>query len=135
MGIVMKRVYVALLLCVMFFGAVPAWGGQELPAVVGDIVRNKDFFAKEWALYGYEDCFINSAERLYDKRVGVILLAPSGFECSLVYDVEAMEVVYKDMSIPAKSRREDMRRESVSVADAVKLAKKAVEYQNSPVKK
>jgi hypothetical protein len=72
--------------------------------------------------------------RLNDGRIGVGLIATSGFEVRLVCDVHTLDVLYKDMLIPGKSSREEMIRGSVSVADAAKLAKTAVEYQNGQSK-
>jgi len=42
-----------------------------------------------------------------------------------VYDMETLDAVYTDMRVPEKSARGAMRRESISVADAVMLAKSA----------
>ena len=121
----MKRFCTVLALCVMFFSAVPALGDQRvaLPSVVGGIIRNRDFFARHWVLWGYQNCFLYDVNRLNNEQIGVILISPSGFEVRLVYDVNTLEVLYLDMFVPEKSRREAMRRESVSVADAFKLAK------------
>jgi hypothetical protein len=123
----MKRLCVAFFLCVMVFWAFPAFGEQdaELPAVVQAIVRNRDFFTRRWILWGYEDSFLFDVKRLNDERIGIGLLTPSGFSVKLVYEVKALKVSYENTRIPEKSAREAMRRESISVADAVKLAKSA----------
>ena len=127
----MKRFCAVLSLCVMLFLAVPAFGVQQaaLPLVVERVIHNRDFFAKAWALWEYAGHYLYDVNRLDDERIGVSLVAPSGFEVRLVYDVHTLDVIYKDILIPEKSRREAMIRESVSVADAVKLAKNIVEYQ------
>ena len=52
-----------------------------------------------------------------------------GFEVRAVYDVNTLDVLYLDTVLPEKSRREAMRRESVSVADAIKLANSVVKTE------
>jgi hypothetical protein len=64
-------------------------------------------------------------ERLGDGRVGVVLLTPIGFELHMVFDLETKEMIYETTSVPSKDRREAMRRESIFVPDAVKIAKNA----------
>ncbi|MDR2180228.1 MAG: hypothetical protein LBP21_07955 [Synergistaceae bacterium] len=56
---------------------------------------------------------------------GVAMLCPIGFHETLVFDCrnERKEIVYRDMYVPRKEEREELRRESVLVADAVRLAK------------
>ena len=120
----MKRFITALLLCVMLFSVIPAFGEQitDLPSVVISVVKNRDFFARRWILRGYEDHFLYDVNRLEDGQIGVVLISPVGFEVRAVYDVNTLDVLYLDTLLPEKSRRDVMRRESVSVADAVKLA-------------
>jgi hypothetical protein len=67
-------------------------------------------------------------KRLNNDRIGVILISPSGFEVRLVYDVSTLGILYVDTLLPEKSRREAMKRESVSVADAMKLAKSVAKF-------
>jgi len=125
----MKRFCAALSLCVMllFFSQVPAFGEEKtvLPFVVEGVVYNRDFFSRPWVLWGYENCFLHDVSRLNNERIGVVLISPSGFEIRLVYDVNTLDAIYREMLIPEKSKREAMRRESISVADAVKLANRA----------
>jgi hypothetical protein len=98
--------------------------------VVKSIIYNKDFFARPWALWGYENHYLYDVNRLNDERIGISLIAPSGFEVRLVYDANTLDIIYQDTFVSGKSKREVMRSESVSVADAVKLAKNIVEYKN-----
>jgi len=125
----MKRFFVVLLLCIMLW-VVPAFADQKtpLPSVLEGVIHNWDFFAQPWALWKYEDCFLYDVNRLNNERIGIILISPSGFEVRLVYDVNTLDILYVDTLLPEKSRREAMRRESVSVADAVKLAKSVVKF-------
>ena len=122
----MKQICVALLLCVILL-VVPAFGEEKaaLPFVVEGVVRNRDFFSRPWVLWGYENCFLYDVNRLNNERIGVVLISPSGFEIRLVYDVNTLDAIYREMFVPEKSKREAMRRESISVADAVKLANRA----------
>jgi hypothetical protein len=117
----------------MLLWAVPAFGEQKaaLPLVVESIIYNKDFFARPWALWGYENHYLYDVNRLNDDRIGVSLIAPSGFEVRLVYDVNTLDIIYQDTFLSEKSKRETMMAESVSVVDAVKLAKFVVNYPNS----
>jgi hypothetical protein len=113
----------------MVFWAFPAFGEQdaELPAVVQEVVRNRDFFARRWVLWGYEDSFLFDVKRLNDERIGIDLITPSGFEVKLVYEVETLKVLYENTRIPEKSEREVMKSNSISVSEAVRLAKASVE--------
>ena len=126
----MKRLYAVLVLCVVLFWVAPAFGGQEtvLPSLVKGVVRNMDFFTRPCVLWGYEDCFLYDVNRMNRERIGVRLISPTGFEFNLVYDVDTLDVIYRDMFIPEKAKREVLRRESISVADAIKLAESVVEY-------
>ena len=126
----MKRFRLVVLLCVILFWVAPAFGGQQtvLPSVVKSVVQNLDFFAQPWALRGYESCFLYDVNRLTSERIGVILISPSGFEIRLVYDVNSLAVVYMDTLLSEKSRREAMRHESISVADAIKVARNALKF-------
>jgi hypothetical protein len=127
----MKKIFIVLALCAMVLSAVPSSAQEsELPRVVVEVLRNRDFFAKPWILWGYEKCFLHDMNRLNEGRIGVTLLSPSGFEIQVVYDVETLDAVYTDMRVPEKSARGAMRRESISVADAVKLARGVAKYPN-----
>jgi hypothetical protein len=56
---------------------------------------------------------------------GIVMLCPVGIQETFVFDCRdgKREIVYRDMYIPGKEKREELRRESILVADAVKLAK------------
>jgi hypothetical protein len=102
----------------------------DVPNVAVAVVACREFMAdfKEYGDYSLLD--------VYQWRpgfFGVVMLCPIGFKETLVYDTRdgKMEVIYRDVTVPPKSRREEMRRESILVADAVHLAKNAVEYQNN----
>ena len=99
-----------------------------MPPVIESVVRNLDFFAQSWVLRRYENHFLHDVIRLNNERIGVSLISPSGFEVKLVYDVNTLEILYLDIFLHEKSKREAMRLESISVADAIKLAKSVVRY-------
>jgi hypothetical protein len=63
----------------------------------------------------------------------VAMLDPAGIKETLVYDCRngKREVVYRDLFIPRKEKREEMRRDSILVSDAVRLAKTAVARKNN----
>ncbi|MDR1508369.1 MAG: hypothetical protein LBS53_01875 [Synergistaceae bacterium] len=126
----MKRIFAVLSLCVMLL-TVPASAntGAELPRILEDIVRNRDFFGSPWALWGYEDCVLLDVKRLDEKRVGVDLIAPSCLEYVAVYDVKTLRIIYSDAFVPEKSRRNVMRRIGISVRDAMKVAKSAIDAE------
>ena len=126
----MKQFCVVLTVCMLLLSAVPAFGRQEaaLPSVVEGVARNFDFFVKPRALWLYENYFLYDVNRLSRERIGVVLISPFGFEITLVYDVNTLDVLYSDMFLHEKSVREAMRRGSISVADAIKLARIVVKY-------
>jgi hypothetical protein len=61
---------------------------------------------------------------------GVVMLCPVGFHETFVFDCRngKREVIYRDIYIPRKEKRAELRRESIFVADAVRLAKSAREH-------
>ena len=113
-----------LICCVMLSFAEPVMGEQKMdfPAVVESVVRNQDFFTQTLALRKYENYYLYDVNRLNSGQIGVVLVCPSGFEIRLVYDVNTLGILYYDMLMPEKTKREAMKRKSISVADAVRLA-------------
>jgi hypothetical protein len=55
------------------------------------------------------------------------MLCPVGFRETFVFDCRdgKREVVYRDIDIPRKDKREALRKESILVTEAVRLAKAA----------
>ena len=113
----MKKIFAILSFCAVLFSAEAAFA---LPTVVERVAINKSFFA---TLKGYDDYFLYDAECLDEGRIGVILLDTLGFEFRLVFNKRTKEVVYRNALIPVKKRRESMKKESISVADAVRIAR------------
>ena len=119
----MKRFWI-LALCTLLMTSHQA---DALPRIVEEVVKNKEFFAE---FEGYEDCHLFDVSRLEvastgERRIGLILLDPQGFEIRLVIKTSNYEMEYQDIFVPAKERREVMRRTSLRVSGAVGFAKKA----------
>jgi hypothetical protein len=97
----------------------------DAPRVMVNVVANRKFLSE---FSGYENYRLYDVYELRKGFFGVVLLCPAGFQETIVYDTRGgkREAVYHDAVIPRKARREEMRDESVLVADAVKLARVAV---------
>jgi hypothetical protein len=107
---------------ILFCGAVEA---DDTPKVILNVVQHREFMVD---FSGYEDY---SLLDVYQWRTGfygvVMLCCPAGIHETMVFDCRdgKREVIYRDVYIPRKERREKLRRESILVADAIKLAKSA----------
>lgn len=119
----MKRFLLSMSLTVILLSAAPAFA---TPPILRKVAENREFLAR---FTGYENCYLYDVSKISDGRVGLILLSPLGFEIRLVLETRGGETVYKDMFVPEKSKRTAMRRESVSIADAMKLARSAMAYE------
>jgi hypothetical protein len=96
----------------------------DVPHAVVSAVAQREFMAD---FTGYDDY---SLIDVYQWRTGffcVIMLCPAGVHETLVFDCRGgkREVIYRDIYIPRKEKREELRRESILVEDAVRLAKSA----------
>jgi hypothetical protein len=116
---------------ILFCGSVQA---VDVPAVAVEVARHREFMAK---FAGYDDYSLLDVYEWRPGFFGVVMLCPVGFLETIVFDTRdgKMEVIYRDARIPPKNRRDEMRRESAKVADAVKLATSVVEYQDSKSQK
>jgi hypothetical protein len=97
----------------------------DVPDAVTAAVAQRGFMAGFKGYDGY------SLLDVYWWRPGfyaVIMLCPVGFHETFVFDCRdgRQEAVYRDVFIPKKKTREEMRKNSILVADAVRLAKAAV---------
>jgi hypothetical protein len=110
---------------ILFCGAVEA---DDVPKVMLSVARYREFMAD---FTGYDDYSLLDVYEWRPGMFGVVMLCPVGFHETLVYDCrnEKKEVVYRDMYVPRKEKREELRRESILVADAIRLAKIAIEGQ------
>jgi hypothetical protein len=117
---------VAVIIVFLFCGSAQA---DDIPRIVAETARHREFMA---GLYGYEDHSLCDIRKLRPGLFGVIILCPVGFQETLVYDTRngKMKLVCRDIIIPRKSRREAMRRESIRVGDAVRVARRIREPLN-----
>jgi hypothetical protein len=109
---------------ILFCGAVEA---DDVPKVILNVVQHREFMVD---FSGYENY---SLLDVYQWRTGffcVVALCPAGFHETFVFDCRdgKKEVVYRDVYIPRKEKREELRRESILVADAVRLARSAIAH-------
>jgi hypothetical protein len=107
---------------ILFCGAVEA---DDVPKVMLNVARCREFMAD---FTGYDDYSLLDVYEWRPGMFGVIMLCPVGFYETLIYDCRngKKDVIYRDMYVPRKERREELRRESIFVADAVRLAKSAL---------
>jgi hypothetical protein len=113
----------AVIVMILFCGSAQA---ADVPRIVMEAARHREFMA---GFSDYEDYSLCDVYKLRPGLFGVVMLCPVGFQETLVYDTRQgkMKVIYRDVTIPQKSRREEMRRESIRVIDAVRLAKRIKE--------
>jgi hypothetical protein len=102
----------------------------DVPHAAVSAVANREFIAD---FKGYEDY---SLLDVYEWKEGLILVAmlcPNGFHETMVYDCRdgKREIIYRDAFIPSKKRRAELRKESITVGEAVMLARKAIEAESS----
>jgi hypothetical protein len=111
---------------ILFCGAVEA---DNAPKVILNVVQNREFMTD---FTGYDDYSLLDVYQWRPGFYGVVMLCPAGIQETFIYDTRnrKKEVIYKDAMIPRKSRREELRRESIKVADAVRLAQSVVEHQD-----
>jgi len=113
--------YVILGLFISCFFAAPAIAGNNL--LLGKIVENRDFFI------GYQGNDINEGSLLCDvnnlgaNRIGLLLLEPSGFLKSLVFNRESGMKAHEDMSIPDQALKNELMRIGIALPDARLIAK------------
>ncbi|MDR1580165.1 MAG: hypothetical protein LBS35_07390 [Synergistaceae bacterium] len=107
---------------ILFCGAVEA---DDAPKVILNIARHREFMAE---FTGYDDYSLIDVYQWRSGFFGVVMLCPAGFHETFVFDCRdgKREVIYRDVYIPRKEKREEFRRESILVADAVRLAKTAL---------
>ena len=109
---------------ILLCGAVEA---DNAPKVIQNVVQHKEFMAD---FTGYGDYSLLDVYQWRPGFYGVVMLCPAGIHETFVFDCRNGEkdVVYRDVYIPGKDKREDLRRESISVAGAVRLAKTAIAH-------
>jgi hypothetical protein len=101
----------------------------DVPRAAVSAVANRAFMAD---FTGYGDYSLLDVYEWKKGLVVVVALCPVGFHETHVYDLRngGQELIYRDAYIPSKKRREEMRKESITVAAAVNLARKAIEAES-----
>jgi hypothetical protein len=107
---------------ILFCGAVEA---EDAPNVILNVVQNREFMAD---FSGYEDYSLLDVYQWRPGFFGVVMLCPAGIHETMVFDCQGgkREIIYRDAYIPRKEKREELRRESILVGDAIRLAKSAI---------
>jgi hypothetical protein len=102
----------------------------DVPHAAVTAVACREFMAD---FKGYDDYSLLDVYQWRRGFFGIAMLCPAGFHETLVFDCRdgKREIVYRDTYIPGKEKRKELRRESILVADAVRLAEITVEYQNN----
>jgi hypothetical protein len=97
----------------------------DAPNAVTAAIAEREFMSN---FTGYDDYSLLDVYQWRPGFYGVIMLCPVGFHETFVFDCRdgKQDVVYRDVFIPKKKTREEMRKNSILVADAVRLAKGAV---------
>jgi hypothetical protein len=97
----------------------------DVPHAVTAAIEVREFMA---GFTGYEDYSLIDAYEWRPGLFGVTMLCPAGFYETLVFDCRngKREIVYRDMYIPRKDKRAELRRESILIPDAVRLARAAL---------
>jgi hypothetical protein len=112
------------IVCILFCGSSLAVD-VDVPKIMRDVTANREFLA---GLSGHERYYLYDVFELRKDVFGVVLMDPLGIQETLVYDLRngEREIIYRDAYIPNKKKRERMMRQSVAVADAVRLAQTAI---------
>jgi hypothetical protein len=95
---------------------------DDVPHAVVAAVVQREFMAD---FTGYDDYSLLDVYQWRTRFFCVVMLCPVGFHETLVFDCRGgkREIIYRDVYIPRKEKRNELRRESILVADAVRLAK------------
>lgn len=96
--------------------------------LVSLILRQESFVLR---LKGEEDSFLYSVQGLGQHRIGIVILEPTGFTKSRVYDAETMRVILEEVIIHEKSVRDKMRENSILIGDAKRLVQSFIELKYS----
>ena len=102
-------------------------------SLVEKIVEHRDFFVR---FKGNDGDLLCDVDGGFGKgRVGLLLLEPSGFLKSLVFDRGTLKKIHEDTSIPPKKVRADLARGAVSVTDVRLIAQNIVGLRENTLKK
>jgi hypothetical protein len=97
----------------------------DVPDAVNAAIARREFMV---GFTGYDDYSLLDVYWWRPGFYGVVMLCPVGFHETIIFDCRdgKREVVYRDVYIPKKKTRAEMRENSILVRDAVRLAKAAV---------
>ncbi|MDR1471323.1 MAG: hypothetical protein LBS75_02260 [Synergistaceae bacterium] len=96
---------------ILLYGAVEA---DDAPKVILSVVRHREFMADFTGYYDYNLLDVYQwRTRFFDCRGG------------------KREVIYRDVYISRKEKREELRRGGILVADAIRLARSALEHNTA----
>jgi hypothetical protein len=118
---------VSLALAVNFISAASGTAETGLPKaglLLEKIVEQREFFIRFDAFDNVKDallCDVNGD--LGENSVGFLLLEPSGFLKSLVFDRHTGAKIHEDASIPAKKTRDELARGGILLTDARLVAR------------
>jgi hypothetical protein len=106
----------------------------DVPHAAVAAIAQREFMA---GFAGYDDYSLLDVYQWRSGFFGIVMLCPAGFHETFVFDSRdgKREIVYRDAYIPRKEKREELRRESILVADAVRLARAAIANEKSKMLK
>jgi hypothetical protein len=107
---------------ILFCGVVEA---DDAPKVILSVVQHREFMAD---FTGYDNYSLLDVYQWRTECFCVVMLCPAGIHETFVFDCRdgKREIIYRDVYIPRKERREELRREGIFVKDAVRLANAAL---------
>jgi hypothetical protein len=118
---------VSLALAVNFISAASGTaesGLSKAGLLLEKIVEQRNFFIRFDGLDNFKNALLcDVTGDLGENRVGFLLLEPSGFLKSLVFDRRTGAKVHEDVTIPAKRTRDELTRGGILVADARLVAR------------
>jgi hypothetical protein len=97
----------------------------DVPRAVTAAIETREFMA---GFTGYDDYSLLDVYWWKKDFYCVVMLCPAGIHETFVFDCRGgkQEAVYRDVFIPKKKTRAEMRRDSILVSDAVRLARAAM---------
>jgi hypothetical protein len=97
----------------------------DVPDAVNAAIAQREFME---GFSGYDDYSLLDVYWWRPGFYGVVMLCPAGIHETYIFDCRdgKREVVYRDAYVPKKKARAEMRKNSILVKDAVRLAKNAV---------
>jgi hypothetical protein len=106
----------------------------DVPRTALAAVACREFMAD---FKGYGDYSLIDVYKLRPGVFGVSMLDPAGVRETIVFDCRGgrREIIYRDMYVPNKAKRANMRRESVAVSNAIRLARAALAANDGDILK